>query len=250
MLLLKHFRSNTLKLTNVSNLKFCARTNFNVANLKKQVNKKVIDKNVISSDLIELLDKHHSSILYSSFIEERRKALGYVHRRKTLSLGQYLERREQAEAELKALNEEPLPFCLKYITDVQSNESNTNNAGDKTVQTESTQETHFPFKSVTDTVTESNIKNDEVAERIFEDRTVELEAEVRFRQETCTDEKVMNWMVDYENYDDSVTEEVSDNSWKYNYGTPDPKSQISNVPCGGCGALLHCKVNFYLLNLQ
>lgn len=26
-----------------------------------------------------------------------------------------------------------------------------------------------------------------------------------------------------------------------NYGTPDPQSKVTNIPCGGCGALLHCK---------
>ncbi|XP_076317173.1 nitric oxide-associated protein 1 isoform X2 [Tachypleus tridentatus] len=28
---------------------------------------------------------------------------------------------------------------------------------------------------------------------------------------------------------------------KSDYGTPDPSFPISNVPCGGCGALMHCK---------
>lgn len=46
-----------------------------------------------------------------------------------------------------------------------------------------------------------------------------------------------NWMVDVEQYDDSL----ADSAWLSNYGTPDPNSDISSVPCGGCGALLHCK---------
>ncbi|XP_011055790.1 PREDICTED: nitric oxide-associated protein 1 [Acromyrmex echinatior] len=46
-----------------------------------------------------------------------------------------------------------------------------------------------------------------------------------------------NWMVDVEQYDDTL----QDNSWLGNYGTPDPNSSISSIPCGGCGALLHCK---------
>lgn len=47
----------------------------------------------------------------------------------------------------------------------------------------------------------------------------------------------LNWMVDVEQYDDTLL----DNTWLSNYGTPDPNSNISSVPCGGCGALLHCK---------
>ncbi|XP_018049333.1 PREDICTED: nitric oxide-associated protein 1 isoform X2 [Atta colombica] len=44
-----------------------------------------------------------------------------------------------------------------------------------------------------------------------------------------------NWMVDVEQYDDTL----QDNTWLSNYGTPDPNSSISSIPCGGCGALLH-----------
>lgn len=46
-----------------------------------------------------------------------------------------------------------------------------------------------------------------------------------------------NWMVDVEVYDDGNEYDM----WLDNYGTPDPNSNISSVPCGGCGALLHCK---------
>ncbi|XP_015115197.1 nitric oxide-associated protein 1 [Diachasma alloeum] len=46
-----------------------------------------------------------------------------------------------------------------------------------------------------------------------------------------------NWMTDYEQYDD----EEDETSWELNYGTPDRNTPISNVPCGGCGALLHCQ---------
>ncbi|XP_052863767.1 nitric oxide-associated protein 1 [Anopheles cruzii] len=43
------------------------------------------------------------------------------------------------------------------------------------------------------------------------------------------------WLSDYEYYDeDQQDEEVSF------YGTPDPEEPVSQIPCGGCGALLHC----------
>ncbi|XP_001599126.2 nitric oxide-associated protein 1 [Nasonia vitripennis] len=45
-----------------------------------------------------------------------------------------------------------------------------------------------------------------------------------------------SWMTDYEIYDDSL-EDFQD----VKYGTPDPNADVSSVPCGGCGALLHCK---------
>lgn len=51
-------------------------------------------------------------------------------------------------------------------------------------------------------------------------------------------------MFDYECYTDSIhlDEEYDDHDWKLNYGTSDPNVPVSQVPCGGCGALLHCQV--------
>lgn len=51
-----------------------------------------------------------------------------------------------------------------------------------------------------------------------------------------------NWMSDYECYEErNLEEENSIPSWTSEYGTPDPSIHISNVACGGCGALLHCQ---------
>lgn len=50
------------------------------------------------------------------------------------------------------------------------------------------------------------------------------------------DERVpKNWLKDYELYDESEEEIES------TYGTPDQNVPVSDVPCSGCGALLHCK---------
>jgi hypothetical protein len=58
------------------------------------------------------------------------------------------------------------------------------------------------------------------------------------------DTSVSAWMSDYECYDES--EDVLENSkpWEVNYGTPDVNIPLSDVPCGGCGAVLHCQVSF------
>ncbi|XP_043477911.1 nitric oxide-associated protein 1 [Leptopilina heterotoma] len=45
-----------------------------------------------------------------------------------------------------------------------------------------------------------------------------------------------NWMTDYETFNDKY-----EDSWEAQYGTSNPDSQVTSVPCGGCGALLHCK---------
>ncbi|KFB52198.1 hypothetical protein ZHAS_00020305 [Anopheles sinensis] len=43
------------------------------------------------------------------------------------------------------------------------------------------------------------------------------------------------WMSDYEYYDEDEQSDAASF-----YGTPDPKEPSSQIPCGGCGALLHC----------
>ncbi|KAJ8870083.1 hypothetical protein PR048_029094 [Dryococelus australis] len=57
-------------------------------------------------------------------------------------------------------------------------------------------------------------------------------------QEVSSD-KPTAWMADYEQFDDSSLSEVE--HWRENYGTPNRSIPISTVPCGGCGALLHCQ---------
>jgi hypothetical protein len=57
---------------------------------------------------------------------------------------------------------------------------------------------------------------------------------------------VSNWMSDYECYDESEDGYENHRPWELNYGTPDPSVPISDVPCGGCGALLHCQVIFVI----
>ncbi|XP_050099466.1 nitric oxide-associated protein 1 [Anopheles aquasalis] len=46
-----------------------------------------------------------------------------------------------------------------------------------------------------------------------------------------------SWMSDYEYYDEA--EQEGDERVSF-YGTPDPHTAASQIPCGGCGALLHC----------
>ncbi|XP_074109711.1 nitric oxide-associated protein 1 isoform X2 [Cotesia typhae] len=46
-----------------------------------------------------------------------------------------------------------------------------------------------------------------------------------------------DWMRDYEQFNDSKI----DDSWQACYGTSNPSVPVSSIPCGGCGALLHCQ---------
>ncbi|XP_067142955.1 nitric oxide-associated protein 1 [Centruroides vittatus] len=63
-----------------------------------------------------------------------------------------------------------------------------------------------------------------------------------------TDNDVQNNAFDYlekaVDTDDKLKKEISslrEDFWNSNYGTPNPTLPVSDIPCGGCGALLHCK---------
>ncbi|XP_058794555.1 nitric oxide-associated protein 1 [Phymastichus coffea] len=49
-----------------------------------------------------------------------------------------------------------------------------------------------------------------------------------------------SWMTDYEVYNDERQQNIV-NDEEVKYGTPDPNIAVSSIPCGGCGALLHCQ---------
>lgn len=52
-------------------------------------------------------------------------------------------------------------------------------------------------------------------------------------------------MQDYEVYDESLDEEYAIDPSYFEYGTADSSIPASDVPCGGCGAHLHCQVSFF-----
>lgn len=53
--------------------------------------------------------------------------------------------------------------------------------------------------------------------------------------EASQDRVPKDWLKDYELYDESEDDIES------TYGTPDVSVPVSDIPCGGCGALIHCK---------
>lgn len=184
-------------------------------------------KSEFQNKVSDLIDKYEDKIIYSSVIEAQKFKLGY---RKNRALEQKLINKEKKK-ELERGSIQPLPVSLRYLNKTDSENDSLVETKENTTVTQAI--TQFPFEH-SDVVTETNNSeekvNDEAAENI-QDEILIRKADYDLRR---------NWMTDYENYDDNVLEE--DNAWMLNYGTPDPTSSISNVPCGGCGALLHCKV--------
>lgn len=181
-------------------------------------------------ELSELIDKYEEKIIYSSAIEDQKLKLGYT---KNKIFENKLVKKIQKEVLIRNCIE-PLPVSLKYL----NKKLESNNFNEEIIENVEHEEqvTQFPFDTV-DKFEENNNNNPHLREE-FVERSIK--DEILARKAELDKEGKSNWMTDYEYYDDSVVEDQ--NSWQINYGTPNPKSSVSNVPCGGCGALLHCKV--------
>lgn len=167
-------------------------------------------KKIVDSDLKFLLEENKDKILYSSFVESTYLKLGYA-RNKILE-NKYLSNNQQKKIE--EANVKPFPSALKYIYGENPDDLFRNKKAEDLATLEledANTNIILPFSKVTESGSHKKISED------------------TSRTETSS------WMHDYEYYDESA-EEQSDSI----YGTPNPKIPISKVPCGGCGALLHC----------
>ncbi|XP_072758076.1 nitric oxide-associated protein 1 [Anoplolepis gracilipes] len=175
----------------------------------------------------------------------------------------------QSWARFDKLMNEPVYSILLNKRDDESDDSRSlQEEHAEPTPTKSTKSVHMPYAS-TDVYSRVNTSSDDSNEGNFDERSIPLSDKYKalydkfleekkkavkegeelalkdYLEETDTeplDRKDLsnvpfNWMVDVEQYDDSL----QDNIWLSNYGTPDPNSDVSSVPCGGCGALLHCK---------
>ncbi|XP_025836948.1 nitric oxide-associated protein 1 [Agrilus planipennis] len=186
-------------------------------------------KNV--EELIKKLDK---KILFSSYMNVKYSHLKFTKGKTVSEKLRHLE-----EDNLKSLRfVQPLPVYLKYRDGEQEDlESSKVDCSPDVVQ--------FPF-SVTHTeiASDTNGQPEDLLET--EAPSEAAISEVKKREELLKERK-QKWMSAYENYPYDLMQEQDeiddDNSFTplVNYGTPDPKSRISKIPCGGCGAFLHCK---------
>lgn len=182
-----------------------------------------------SSTLLELIDKYEDKIIYSSVIESKKLKLGY--KRNKVVENKYFIKIKQKEYAKSSI--EPLSLSLKHLNITKSKEINNDERNISGDVQESVMQFPFEKSDKYNESTNNKYKKLEAQEDGIKNEIALRKAEYEKRQ---------NWMTDYENYDDSISEEENENNWRLNYGTPDPTSKISKIPCGGCGALLHCKV--------
>ncbi|XP_039765886.1 nitric oxide-associated protein 1 [Pararge aegeria] len=183
------------------------------------------DKPLQNKDFKHLLQQHKDKIVFSSYLEHEKLQLGYYkYYVKTIRKAKEVESKELHERSLP-----PLPLSLKYYVDKEIV------LDDQIVSEVQEPEKSFqlPFAKTTHV-------------RINEE---DLKSQEQPRLDTEFDRSnIQKWMTNYEHFDDTKLastdeqsdDEVVENEWCKHYGTPDSTVAVSQVPCGGCGALLHC----------
>lgn len=172
-----------------------------------------------------------NKIIYNSVI----KNAGFIAKK----------RREWKELNIRRkLSENPLPLSLKYfkkeLAETTSNE-------DSTLK----QHVNLPYsiKSSFSGGDKLHVSEESCSSNCFgseSNSTTSLEREDSHLSDLIHDNTKVrqlhkDWMKDYEQYNEVNENDDEDWRWKGNYGTYDPSIPVSDVPCGGCGALLHCQ---------
>lgn len=142
---------------------------------------------------------------------------------------------------------QPLPLSLKYYNSSDVNvkrEEDVQNSHENNQETKSENEvfTNFPL-NINYPVKEEIPIIESTSKKLVNKASV-IDQRIRKKYELL--KNTTNWMSCYDNYEYDLNDIEEDETiledWHVNYGTPDPSCKISSVPCGGCGALLHCKV--------
>lgn len=165
-----------------------------------------------SNDTEKTFDHLQSKILYSSYLE----SFGPRNNSWTNRIISGKIQRLEKDKRIIESNVQPFPLVLKYldeqrfegINSVEVNDIQNKNVDDIVEQDK--RRYFIPYSQV-----------QSVLEAVNEPSNVENE------------QKMKKWMNDYEYYDEDGEQESF-------YGTPDPNQPVSDVPCSGCGAHLHC----------
>lgn len=201
---------------------------------------------------VQLLEEYGygygNKLVYNSTIEQMKVELGYkndfVHDVKKKNY------KKRIDYFLETI--QPLPLSLKYYSKEKSPQEAEVDVDNQNYQEVLVENDKLPFQnnkcsnfplSITHSYNQETnlIKNDK---RTYENPSSLVDKEIQMKYELLKNTK--NWMTAYENFEDDLVETdenqlLVENS-TLNYGISNPNSEISSVPCGGCGALLHCKV--------
>ncbi|XP_063829933.1 nitric oxide-associated protein 1 [Ostrinia nubilalis] len=189
-------------------------------------NKENAEKSSEEKDFKTLLQKNQDKIIFNSYLEHERLELGHFrYHLKTLKTAKIESEKEHIKKSLP-----PLPVALQYIVDkeklLEAESEPIEQPGEEVFQLPFAKTT--PLELVKDDTESSAAKSESCTSKPVTPENSEFDKS-----------DVDKWMINYEHYDDTQFK-TSDDEWSLRYGTPDPSIGITQVPCGGCGALLHC----------
>ncbi|CAG9836591.1 unnamed protein product [Diabrotica balteata] len=196
---------------------------------KLEISKKYLSTNTylyfpVENKLVNNKETEKSSnkdkLLFNSVLNAKQNKLGFFKARR-----QYI---QQLELKSKI---QPLPLSLKFLSEDLLTEKDTLKVEEQQIN-ESNKNVQFPYSSFSTPVSEFKGENKDL--EFPQDSPETIDKEVRAKNND-----LRTWMNAYDNLERDIVEDSENGT--INYGTPDPKSIISDVPCGGCGALLHCK---------
>ncbi|KAM3956582.1 nitric oxide-associated protein 1 [Aphomia sociella] len=200
------------------------------------INEKTLEKNKqngkFTKDYASLLQEYKEKITFNSYLEHEKLELGYFkYYLKTIKKA-----KEAQKNAYRAQTLSPLPIALQYCVDK-----------DRLLKDDTDEQITEPEKTFQLPFANSkslNINNDELSKSGKpQESKNEEDTDIKFDRSN-----IKKWMTNYEYFDDTRlnNEELEENDmdslddWSKYYGTPDPTVKVSHVPCGGCGALLHC----------
>ncbi|KAL2744949.1 nitric oxide-associated protein 1 isoform X1 [Vespula maculifrons] len=223
--------------------------------------KKNFDENIIYK-IDPKVESLRDKILYSEYLFYEKIKLGYLKR---LKLKQKLEQIQERKRVMQQVNEPAFSVILNHIgnnncTDFKSiNETETlSDPSDKKSSkiinmpyafTDSFKIVDIPVENIPKDKNDESSLN-EMYKTLYE-KYLETTNSIQGKEkpsfieyeETYREQELKNlqnvarkWMDDYEQYNDM---QENPNDWLY--GSPNQNIEISSIPCGGCGALLHCK---------
>ncbi|XP_035784238.1 nitric oxide-associated protein 1-like [Anopheles albimanus] len=164
-----------------------------------------------------LYDRWKDKILYSSYLESNVLKLGY-RRNKILESKMKQQEKERLRT---AARVSPFPIALTQLAEDEQASADLFGSYEKSTDTAAADDTLVPYQMP------------------YEHREIHVRRNTAEVAVTKHDPSLStgSWMSDYEYYDEA--EQEGDERLSF-YGTPDPHMPASQIPCGGCGALLHC----------
>lgn len=168
-----------------------------------------INENYVSKKYAAALEKFESKIHFNSVLD--------VQKVRIRKLDALVGKKERKRIRQEKILDEPLPLALNQFFDNAVTQIDQDKREIDIEYKKRYQKTVLPFSRF-------------LRVEKIEDANNEQLPELPMKREIPK-----NWLKDYELYDEAENELESE------YGTPDIYYPVTNVPCHGCGALLHCK---------